>query len=193
MSTDTYRNWIRIDETSGSHDIAHADQGIEWKFPVSYKAEGPFPSQAFVQVGPDKTTLTGGEQTITGNGRLVSYSWERGTTAEYFHFLGNPYDKVTVYDKWPVKAIVSQPNNYGFEFDGAPSNVGSWHLDIGVFLQAGGSAKQISLLLDGAARDTLPQGRSTFPSLAARSVGVAVANLKGMMKIGYTLNWTGDE
>jgi hypothetical protein len=187
-----YRNVISIGEGSGWQQIARANESRDWKFQVEYTAHGSTTDRGTIQIGPTETPLTGGVQTVWGVGGIAPiFSWVRAE-GDSMNFRANPFDKKTV-DPWPVRTVASNRNTYLFQLDAGPSNETKWSLDISIGFGAGSSAKQMQLLSNNGVLAPLKDGTNTFSALISDVIYVSIEELKGTMKIGYTLTETGAE
>jgi hypothetical protein len=189
-----YRNTIFFKERTGWQIIARVDHNIEWKFEVDYR-EGSTTDKGFIQimsqVGPTNTRLTGGIQTIRGTGNEVWFSWERAQ-GSYLNFRANPFNTNTP-DPWPI-AVYAERETYIFQLGGGPTSPVRWKIDIFVGLPGGSSAKTMQIISNNSeVLGTLQEGPNSFSNLASESISVQIEDLKGTMKIGYTLTETEKE
>ncbi len=182
-----YRNWIKINDNGGYHDIAHADQATGWKFPVNLHPPGSNLGSATVMAGSVLAILHLGDETIEGTGRLVTFSWTLGQ-CKGFRFLANPYNKKLSGDGYAIRTLLIRPNDYYFQLDDAEAEVGIWNLEISI---TGNPEAEFTLLVDEQPDGTLGQGKQSFENLKSKAIGVGANKLKGDVEIGYTLDQTG--
>jgi hypothetical protein len=188
-----YRNSILLKERSGWQEIARVDHDIAWKFEVNYKG-GATTNKGVVQTGPTETPLTGGSQTIQGIGRVVGFSWERAQGST-MNFRANPFNANTR-DPWPIAMFAYDgPSTYVLQLGAAPSTGPvRWKIDIFVGLPDGSSAKTMQIHSENdEVLGTLQEGPNSFSNLAAETISVVIVDLKGTMKLGYTLTETEPE
>ena len=186
-----YRNAILLKERSGWQQIARVDQDREWKFEVNYKG-GSTTDKGIIQTGPTETPLTGGIQTIWGISRVVSFSWERAQGST-MNFRANPFNTNTG-DPWPIAVYAHRASTYILQLGGDMTGLVRWKIDIFVGLPDGSSAKTMQILSNNSeVLGTLQEGPNSFSNLASESINVHIEDLKGTMKIGYTLTETEPE
>jgi hypothetical protein len=170
-----------------------ADSGsstTKWKFPVVYTtatSQDAEVAEITIDSDPPTTLVTGTQgQTVSGSGSTVVLSVELGD-CEGVKITANPN---TVPDCTPFISSFSGEDS-SFQID-CSSQTTTWNLTVTleVIVDKEFAPPSVSLMVDGAETQTLPDGGPTSLSPKGSTIGFIIANLQGNSKItiSYTLD-----